>query len=52
MPFCGLAAIETLAGVRTAVEDPLLEFIGLQQPGAAFAAFLEQQVEALATRLA
>ncbi|BCA29983.1 class II histone deacetylase [Metapseudomonas otitidis] len=52
VPFCGLAAIETLAGVRTAVEDPLLEFIGLQQPGAAFAAFLEQQVEALATRLA
>jgi acetoin utilization deacetylase AcuC-like enzyme len=25
VPFCGLATIEELAGVRTAVEDPFLE---------------------------
>lgn len=32
VPFCGLAVIETLAGCRTAVEDPLLDFIKAQQP--------------------
>ncbi|MFG6082910.1 class II histone deacetylase [Paracoccus litorisediminis] len=32
VPFCGLAVIEELTGHRTAVDDPLLPFITLQQP--------------------
>ncbi|MNF39060.1 Histone deacetylase-like amidohydrolase [compost metagenome] len=34
VPFCGQAVIEALAGVNTAVEDPLLGFIEQQQPNA------------------
>ncbi|MNC35397.1 Histone deacetylase-like amidohydrolase [compost metagenome] len=34
VPFCGQAVIEALAGVSTAVEDPLLGFIEQQQPNA------------------
>ena len=34
VPFCGQAVIEELAGVSTAVEDPLLGFIEQQQPNA------------------
>ena len=34
VPFCGLAVIEELAGVTTAVTDPLLGFIEQQQPNA------------------
>jgi len=45
VPFCGLAVVETLAGVRTEVSDPMLEFIALQQPGAATQAFQTQQVD-------
>lgn len=33
VPFCGLATIEELAGHPTAVVDPLLDFIRMQQPG-------------------
>ncbi|WP_374980818.1 class II histone deacetylase [Pseudomonas solani] len=51
VPFCGLAVMEELSGVRTAVEDPMLAFIQLQQPGEAFAGFLHDQVEHLATQL-
>ena len=29
VPFCGLAIVETLAGRRTAVEDPYLEDVRL-----------------------
>jgi acetoin utilization deacetylase AcuC-like enzyme len=36
VPFCGHALIETLAGERTAVVDPVLDFIKGQQPNAAF----------------
>ena len=32
VPFCGHALIEALAGVRTAVVDPVLEFIRLSSP--------------------
>lgn len=32
VPFCGLAIMETLAGHRTEVTDPLLDFIKAQQP--------------------
>jgi len=51
VPFCGLAVVEELADVRTKVEDPLLEFIKLQQPGAVHAAFIQQQIEAIAQEL-
>jgi acetoin utilization deacetylase AcuC-like enzyme len=33
VPFCALAVLEELAGVRTEVEDPFLELIQAQQPG-------------------
>jgi hypothetical protein len=33
VPFCGLAVMEALSGIRTEVEDPLLEFIQQQQRG-------------------
>lgn len=45
VPFCGLAVIEELAGIRTAVSDPMLEFVQMQQPTAAFLAFQQQWVE-------
>ena len=34
VPFCGLAVMEALSGIRTEVQDPLLEFIQQQQPRA------------------
>lgn len=34
VPFCGLAVIEELSGVRTEVEDPLMGLIEQQQPKA------------------
>ena len=48
VPFCGLAVMETLSGVRTEVQDPLLEFIQQQQPRAAFAQFQRQAIDRLA----
>lgn len=45
VPFCGLAVIEELAGIRTVVSDPMLEFVQMQQPTAAFLAFQQQWVE-------
>lgn len=48
VPFCGLATLEELSGVRTAVLDPMLEFVQLQQPGAALQGFQAQWVERLA----
>lgn len=48
VPFCGLAALEELAGVRTAVEDPMLEFVQLQQPKEALLGFQRQWVDQLA----
>lgn len=35
VPFCGLAVLEALSGVRTEVIDPMLEFVQLQQPAPA-----------------
>ncbi len=32
VPFCGLAVVEELASHRTAVEDPFLPLLTLQQP--------------------
>ena len=34
VPFCGLAVIEELAGIRTAVADPMLDMLVAQQPDA------------------
>ncbi|MNP70366.1 Histone deacetylase-like amidohydrolase [compost metagenome] len=51
VPFCGLAAIEELAGIRTDVNDPMLEFVQLQQPSAAVTGFQRTLVDGLADRL-
>lgn len=51
VPFCGQAVIEELSGVDTEVEDPLLDFIGLQQPRDETAVFLQKWVEDLAALL-
>ncbi|AZF05540.1 class II histone deacetylase [Pseudomonas sp. R5-89-07] len=51
VPFCGLATVEELSGVRTAVVDPMLEFVQLQQPTAALLAFQKQWVEQLAQQV-
>jgi acetoin utilization deacetylase AcuC-like enzyme len=32
VPFCGLAVVEALSGVRTPVEDPFEELFSAQQP--------------------
>lgn len=51
VPFCGLAVLEELSGIRTAVSDPMLEFVQLQQPTAAFLDFQHQWVERQAAAL-
>lgn len=48
IPFCGLAVIETLSGVRTAVEDPFEQLALGQQPAADFVAFQRARLEAQA----
>ncbi len=50
VPFCGLAVIEELSGVRSAVRDQLRDFIELQQPNAAFRDFQRQRLEELAAQ--
>ena len=50
VPFCGLAAIEELAGIRTVVNDPMLEFVQLQQPSATVTAFQRRLVDEMAER--
>ena len=50
VPFCGLAAIEELAGIRTEVNDPMLEFVQLQQPSATVTAFQRRLVDEMAER--
>ncbi|MBF7856022.1 class II histone deacetylase, partial [Klebsiella pneumoniae] len=47
VPFCGLAVMEALSGIRTEVQDPLLEFIQQQQPRAAFAQFQREAIDRL-----
>ena len=39
VPFCGLAAIEALSGIKTEVETPDLDFALAQQPGDTFNQF-------------
>ncbi len=43
VPFCGLALIETLAGMRTEVEDPYMPIIA-GMPGQELLAHQEQAV--------
>ncbi|HEY1745195.1 MAG TPA: class II histone deacetylase [Xanthobacteraceae bacterium] len=51
VPFCGHALIETLAGERTAVVDPVLDFIKGQQPNAAFTALQRRLIDEQALTL-
>lgn len=51
VPFCGLAVMETLSGIRTEVTDPLLEFIKLQQPREAFIAFQREALNRLQQKI-
>lgn len=44
VPFCGHALIEQLAGIKTAVVDPALEFIKAQQPNSLFQNFQKEQL--------
>ncbi|KVM87147.1 hypothetical protein WT05_11420 [Burkholderia stagnalis] len=48
VPFCGLAIVEELAGVRTGVADPMLELAIAQQPGERFLAFQRRLLDELA----
>ncbi|NIZ13573.1 class II histone deacetylase [Phaeobacter sp. HF9A] len=48
VPFCALAVLETLAGVRSEVEDPFLELIEAQQPGREAVAAQLAAIDALA----
>jgi acetoin utilization deacetylase AcuC-like enzyme len=46
VPFCGLAVVETLAGHRTVVQDPVLDLLKAQQPPADFVAFQRDRLQA------
>ncbi|MDE2446472.1 MAG: class II histone deacetylase [Alphaproteobacteria bacterium] len=48
VPFCGQALIEQLAGMKTGVADPALDFIKAQQPNAGFQAYQRGLLEAQA----
>ncbi|OMQ22444.1 hypothetical protein BMI79_13130 [Serratia oryzae] len=48
VPFCGLAVMEELSGIRTEVQDPLLGFIQQQQPREAFNQFQRAALDRLA----
>ena len=50
VPFCGLAVMEQLSGIKTAVEDPCLSFIHKQQPDLEFQALQMQLLDQLALR--
>ena len=48
VPFCGYAIVETLAGIRTPVTDPMLDLAIAQQPSDCFNAFQRQLIDELA----
>ncbi|WP_435256663.1 class II histone deacetylase [Thioclava sp. FR2] len=52
VPFCGLAVVETLAGTRTEVRDPVLDLLCAQQPAADYVAFQRDRLLAQADKLA
>lgn len=45
VPFCGLAVLEELTGLRTTVTDPCLELLQMQQPSTAFNQFQIRQLD-------
>ncbi len=51
VPFCGHSLIEQLSGIKTAVEDPMLDFVRMQQPSAAFQAFQRNELQQAAAAL-
>lgn len=51
VPFCGLAVVEALSGVRTAVEDPFGELFAAQQPNAQVLDFQRGLVDEMAEKL-
>lgn len=51
VPFCGLAVVETLSGVRTAVEDPFEELFAAQQPSQKMLEFQRGLVDEMAEAL-
>ena len=51
VPFCGLAVVETLAGLRTEVVDPFEEIFVAQQPTERVVAYQKAIVEEIATGL-
>ena len=51
VPFCGLAVVEELLGVRSPVIDPLLEMSDLQQPPADLIAFQRARLAAQAAKV-
>lgn len=48
VPFCGLATLEQLSGIRTDVVDPFEEITDGQQPAADFTRFQRRRLEAQA----
>jgi len=48
VPFCGHAVVETLAGERLGVDDPLLELLEAWQPNARLAAFQRDLIDEMA----
>eukprot|EP01037_Dinobryon_pediforme_P008557 gene8557-8649_t len=48
VPFCGLAMLESLAGVRTEAADPVLDMLIAQQPSSHTLAFQLDVVDRLA----
>lgn len=48
VPFCGLAVMEELSGIRTEVSDPMMPIALGQQPGERFSAFQRQLIDEMA----
>lgn len=51
VPFCGLATMESLSGIKTEVEDPLLDFITLQQPQGSTLAYQKQHLDSIRNKV-
>ncbi|MDM1019380.1 class II histone deacetylase [Acinetobacter sp. VNK23] len=51
VPFCGLAVVEALSGIRTSVQDPCIDLLKLQQPSAPFNQFQKQLTDQLAQKI-
>jgi acetoin utilization deacetylase AcuC-like enzyme len=51
VPFCGHVIVEALAGIRTKVEDPMLDMAVAWQPNPRFVAFQRQLIDEMASAL-